>query len=387
MSKLNKMREQIANEFIEALQRDTIPWHKDWCGIGAPYNGATGRGYRGLNYFWLAYVAMEKGYSDPRWCTFHQAKDKGWKVNKGEKGTRIEFWSLYDTEKKCKLTPAQVDQLRKALPPDEFEDRVKPISSVFTVFNGDQLDGIPELPKLEQTMFSTDELIAARDKLLANMQLELREGGERAYYSPTEDYVHMPKIEQFGSAYGYMSTFLHESAHASGAVHRLNRDLTGKFGSESYAKEELRAEIASAFTASVTGISYEQSPQMENHAAYIQSWIKVLENNPNELFAAIKDASKISDYLIEKGEFAVREPAEAAEPEPVKPAEPAATEDRYRYEEITFDDYSKLRQAGYDVDENCRQSAKHPDMVILRFRESQQAEIQTVLHQAVAVKK
>ena len=115
--------------------------------------------------------------------------------------------------------------------------------------------------------------------------------------------------------------------------------------------------------------------------------LKVLENNPNELFAAIKDASKISDYLIEKGEFAVREPAEAAEPEPVKPAEPAATEDRYRYKEITFDDYSKLRQAGYDVDENCRQSAKHPDMVILRFRESQQAEIQTVLHQAVAVKK
>ena len=257
---------------------------------------------------------------------------------------------------------------------------------MFTVFNGDQLDGIPELPKLEQTMFSTDELIAARDKLLANMQLELREGGERAYYSPTENSVRMPKIEQFGSAYGYMSTFLHESAHASGAVHRLNRDLTGKFGSESYAKEELRAEIASAFTASVTGISYEQSPQMENHAAYIQSWIKVLENNPNELFAAIKDASKISDYLIEKGEFAVREPAEAAEPEAVKPAEPAA-EDRYRYEEITFDDYSKLRQAGYDVDENCRQSAKHPDMVILRFRESQQAEIQTVLHQAVAVKK
>ena len=387
MSKLNKMREQIANEFIEALQRDTIPWHKDWCGIGAPYNGATGRGYRGLNYFWLAYVAMEKGYSDPRWCTFHQAKDKGWKVNKGEKGTRIEFWSLYDTEKKCKLTPAQVDQLRKALPPDEFEDRVKPISSVFTVFNGDQLDGIPELPKLEQTMFSTDELIAARDKLLANMQLELREGGERAYYSPTEDYVRMPKIEQFGSAYGYMSTFLHESAHASGAVHRLNRDLTGKFGSESYAKEELRAEIASAFTASATGIKYEQSPTMENHAAYIQNWIKVLENNPNELFAAIKDAEKISDYLLEKGELIVKEPPEIADAEVEAAAEP--TDENYRYREISYEDFRKLRDAGFDVADNCRQSTKHPDMVILRYTEQQAAEINAVLKPAVgaAIKK
>ncbi len=388
MSKLNKMREQIASEFIAALQKDVIPWHKDWCGVGAPYNGATGRGYRGLNYFWLAYVAMEKGFSDPRWCTFKQAKDKGWKVNKGEKGTRVEFWSLYDTEKKRKLTPAMVKQLRDSLPPDEFEDRVKPISSVFTVFNGDQLDGIPELPKPEQSAFSTDELIAVRDRLLTNMNLELREGGNRAYYSPSHDYVRMPKMEQFVSAYGYMSTFLHESAHASGAAHRLNRDLTGEFGSESYAKEELRAEIASAFTASATGINYEQSPKMENHAAYIQSWIKVLENDPNELFRAIKDASKISDYLIEKGEFVVSEDLTESElsESDVTVIDPEKFNDmlqgskpKYRYWEVTKEERSKLYQAGYQNPEDYQQSVSHPDKAIFRFDASKTAEINAVL--------
>lgn len=273
MSKLNKMREQIANRFIAALQEERIPWHQEWQNVIAPYNAVTGRGYRGLNYFWLACIAMDKNYADPRWCTFNQAKDKGWKVIKGEKGTRVEFWSMYDTKTKKKLTPSQVKKLRDTLELSEFHDRVKPISNVFTVFNGEQLDGIPKLKVENRRLFSTAELIELRDRLLKNMELRLREGGNEAFYSPTNDYVNMPMIERFDGAYSYMSTFLHESAHASGAKHRLNRDLSGRFGSESYAKEELRAEIASAFTASATGIKYEQSPTMENHAAYIQNWI------------------------------------------------------------------------------------------------------------------
>lgn len=387
MSKLNKMREQIANQFIAALQQEKIPWHKDWHCIGAPHNAVTGRGYHGLNYFWLSYIATEKNYTDPRWCTFNQAKEKGWKILKGEKGTRVEFWSMYDTETKRKLTPSEVQKLRNSLTDVEFQERVKPISSVFTVFNGQQIEGIPEYQEFERPEFSTVELTAARDNLLKNMQLELREGGNRAYYSPSEDYVRMPKIEQFDNAYSYMSVFLHESAHASGAEHRLNRDLSGRFGSESYAKEELRAEIASAFTANATGIHYQQSPTMENHAAYIQSWIKVLQNNPNELFAAIKDAEKISDYLLEKGELIVKEPPEIADAEVEAAAEP--TDENYRYREISYEDFRKLRDAGFDVADNCRQSTKHPDMVILRYTEQQAAEINAVLKPAVgaAIKK
>ena len=382
------MREQIANEFIAALQKDEIPWHQDWHNIGTPHNAVTGRGYHGLNFFWLSCVAMQKNYSDPRWCTFNQAKAKGWKVNKGEKGTRVEFWALFDTEKKKKLTTAEVEKLRRTLTDEEFAERVKPVSNVFTVFNGDQIDGIPELPKAERTEFSSEELITARDKLLDNMCLELHEGGNRAYYSPSEDYVRMPTVEQFDNTYSYMSVFLHEAAHASGAAHRLNRDLTGSFGSESYAKEELRAEIASAFTASATGINYEQAPQMENHTAYVQNWISVLQNNPNELFRAIKDATKISDYLIEKGEFAVGEElteAETSESE-VTVIDPDKFNDmlqgakpRYRYWEITKDEYTKLFQAGFQNTDDYRQSASHTDKIIFRFEESKTAEVNAIL--------
>ena len=259
MSKLNKMREQIANEFIAALQKDEIPWHQDWHNIGgAPHNAVTGRAYHGLNYFWLSCVAMQKNYSDPRWCTFNQAKAKGWKVNKGEKGTRVEFWSMFDTEEKRKLTTTEVEKLRKSLTDEEFAERVKPVSNVFTVFNGDQIDGIPELPKAERTELSSEELISARDKLLENMCLELREGGNRAYYSPSEDYVRMPAVEQFDNTYSYMSVFLHEAAHASGAAHRLNRDLTGSFGSESMAAEVTRADAAQMLSAAKTLLGGEE---------------------------------------------------------------------------------------------------------------------------------
>ena len=203
----------------------------------------------------------------------------------------------------------------------------------------------------------------------------------------------LPTVEQFDDSYSYMAVFPHEAAHASGAAHRLNRDLTGSFGSESYAKEELRAEIASAFTASATGINYEQAPQMENHTAYVQNWIKVLENNPNELFRAIKDATKISDYLIEKGEFAVSEELTEAEPSEsdVTVIDPDKFNDmlqgakpQYRYWKITKDEYYKLYQAGYRNLEDFKQSVTHPDKVIFRFEESKTAEINAVLLPAAA---
>ena len=147
---------------------------------------------------------------------------------------------------------------------------------------------------------------AQRDVLLKNMKLGFQEGGTEAYYSPSKDSITMPPSSTFLGNYGYMSTFLHECGHATGHESRLSRDLTGRFGSPSYAKEELRAEIASAFISQALGFgaaAEDLSGAMENHKAYIQSWIAVIEDQPNELFAAIKDAEAISDYLLEKGEF------------------------------------------------------------------------------------
>lgn len=299
--KLNKMREQMAQLFISSLQEDTIPWQKKWSVIGKPYNVTSDTYYNGINAMWLSCVAEDKGYEDPRWCTFKQAQEKGWKVKKGEKGTPIEFWSLYDIEEKKKINQAESRKLMDELGLDYFK-RVKPISSTYYVFNAAQMDGVPELD-ITTYQLNAEELISCRDKLIANMEVGFKEGGDKASYTPSRDIINMPALNRFENEYAYMSTFLHEAAHASGATKRLNRNISILFGSPEYAKEELRAEIASAFTAQVTGIQYSQNDYMENHKAYIQNWISILEDNPNELFAAIKEAEKISDYLIEKGEF------------------------------------------------------------------------------------
>ena len=200
----------------------------------------------------------------------------------------------------------QDKELECTLTPEEYKERVKPISNVYTVFNAAQIDGIPQLV-IEHHNLDEDMLMEKRDKLIAAMDLQFKSGEEAAFYRPSEDCIHMPDIDRFRNEYSYMATFLHEASHATGHKSRLNRDLTGEFGSLEYAKEELRAEISSAFTSQALGLSQSDMEHMENHKAYIQNWIAALEQNPNELFAAIKEAGKISDYLLTKGEFLTKE--------------------------------------------------------------------------------
>lgn len=304
--KLNRMREEMINSFIDCLKKDTIPWHRSWSAKQRPFNAVTNTTYRGVNSLWLSYNQFAREFDDPRWCTFKQAQTQGWKIKPGSKGTRVEFWSLYDTEEKRKLTQREAKQLSDELTLEEFKNRVKPISNVYTVFNGEQIDGIPKYEEKTYEL-NTEELLQKRDTLLKNMNVDFSEGGDKAFYNPSRDRITLPEMNRFETEYDYMATLLHEAGHATGHISRLNRDMTGVFGSPKYAKEELRAEIASAFTAQELGLDYEQNEHMENHEAYVQNWIDVLENEPNELFAAIKDAEKISDYLIEKGEFGLEE--------------------------------------------------------------------------------
>ena len=156
-------------------------------------------------------------------------------------------------------------------------------------------------------MLHLDEFLSGRNKLIENMKVGFKEGGNEAFYSMAEDMIVLPKINQFDNEFEYITTFFHEAGHATGHVSRFNREMPSARGTDIYAREELRAEIASAFAAQTFGIDYTQNKYMENHEAYIQDYINVLENKPNELFAAIKDAEKISDYLIEKGEFGLEE--------------------------------------------------------------------------------
>ena len=306
--KLNKMREEMINSFIDCLKKDTIPWHRGWSSE-RPFNAVTNTEYHGANALWLTYNQQAQLYKDPRWCTFKQAQSKGWKIKQGSKGTKIEFWSLYDTEDRRKLTRTEAKQLTDELTAEEFANRVKPVSNTYTVFNGEQIEGIP-LYEIRKNVLHLDEFLYGRNKLIENMKVGLKEGGNEAFYSIAEDMIVLPKINQFDNEFEYITTFFHEAGHATGHVSRFNREMPSARGTDIYAREELRAEIASAFAAQAFGIDYTQNKYMENHEAYIQDYIKVLENEPNELFAAIKDAEKISDYLIEKGEFGLEKETE-----------------------------------------------------------------------------
>lgn len=301
--KLNKTRQLLADQFIESLKEDTIPWRQGWNGGSKPQNAISHKDYHGVNLLLLSYISFKKEYADPRWCTYKQAKDNDWQVKKGEKGVPIEFWSLYDTKMKQKLSQAEADKLKKSLSVDELKERIRPLSSTYTVFNAAQIDGMPELERKEQKLDET-MLVKYRDNLLKNMNLGFIEQGWKSFYIPDKDMISLPQLQDFESEYSYMSTFLHEAAHATGHKSRLNRDMYNSFGSTEYAKEELRAEIASTFTTQDMNLpSSDNKAHLDNHKAYIQNWISILDKNPDELFAAIKEAGKISDYLIEKGEF------------------------------------------------------------------------------------
>lgn len=300
MKPQNKLRADMAQKFLDALERHQLPWKACWQNA-RPENAITGMPYRGVNALFLSYWAGELGYEDSRWCTYNQAQEKGWQVRKGEHGQKVEYWAYFDLKEKKLLSWSDAKKLLKADP--DYEKNLQLRSRVYTVFNAEQIDG---MPPMERNHTDIGALRGQRNRLLWNMELSYREEGSKAFYSPQTDMVTLPPESSFDDTYSYMSTFLHECAHATGHETRLNRDLSGGFGSESYAKEELRAEIASAFTAQAVGLCLtdeQLDSHMERHLAYVQSWAACLKEAPEELFRAIKDAEGISDYLISRGKF------------------------------------------------------------------------------------
>lgn len=299
--KMNKTRQELADMFINSLQEGKLPWRACWK-ITVPENAVTHARYRGINQLLLSYVAETRGYGDPRWCTYLQAQKRGWQVQRGAKGVPVEYWALYDPEAKKLLNWKEAAQIRRD-DPDRYET-LQLRYRISTVFNAEQIDGIPELQKAPP-LIAEEQIVAARDRLLQNMQLDYREDGQEAYYNLKIDRVTLPPMERFDDGYAYFATLLHECGHASGHPDRLDRPFFGGDKSD-YAREELRAEIASSYTAQALGVELPDellTEHLDLHKAYIQNWLAVLKDNPDELFAAIKDADKISDYLLEKGEF------------------------------------------------------------------------------------
>lgn len=299
--KPSKTRELIKELYLNALKENEIPWRKGWHNLYVLKNGASNHEYKGINKLLLSYISQAEGYTDPRFYTFNQVKEMNLHLSKEAKGKGIpvEFWSLYDLDKKKTISFKEYEE---ALERNPENLNVRWMVRNYYVFNAKYIDGLKEyvIDKKEASPSLQKEFV---DTLIENMNVGYSEDvrSNRAYYSVTEDKVVIPSYNSFLTDEDYYSTLLHELSHATGHENRLNRSMVGTFGSESYAKEELRAEIASSFMSSEIGLLSDAG--MDNHKAYIQSWIKIIEEQDNELFKAIADADKISEYLKENGNY------------------------------------------------------------------------------------
>lgn len=286
---MTKQQQQLAEEFVTLLETEQLEWKKGWSGISArPYNPVTGTVYHGVNRFRLLLTAQVLGYQDPRWCTFHQIQQNNWRLKSGKgQSSRVEIWMPYDRELKKWIT---WEEFREQ---GGITERYCLRTKSYPVFNGDMIEGIPQL---EVTLQEVDpvELV---DSISDSMQVPIvYHETDRAFYRPSEDRIYLPNREQFFSTYDYASTALHELAHATGAAHRLNRKLTGSTSQESYAQEELVAEITSCFLSSELPVKQTEE-HIRNHQAYVQSWIRQIREKPESLIRAIQSAEQASNYL------------------------------------------------------------------------------------------
>ena len=286
---MTKQQQQLAEEFVTLLETEQLEWKKGWSGISArPYNPVTGTVYHGVNRFRLLLTAQALGYQDPRWCTFHQIQQNNWRLKSGKgQSSRVEIWMPYDRELKKWIT---WEEFREQ---GGITERYCLRTKSYPVFNGDMIEGIPQLEVTLQEVDSV-ELV---DTISDSMQVPIvYHETDRAFYRPSEDRIYLPNREQFFSTYDYASTALHELAHATGAAHRLNRKLTGSTSQESYAQEELVAEITSCFLSSELPVQQTEE-HIRNHQAYVQSWIRQIREKPESLIRAIQSAEQVSNYL------------------------------------------------------------------------------------------
>ncbi|MDE3029593.1 MAG: DUF1738 domain-containing protein, partial [Paracoccaceae bacterium] len=229
---------------------------------------------------------------DPRWLTYKQAAAEGAQVRGGSRGTRIEYWKFRDEQVKRDETGAPVLDAQGQPVKIQVElDRPRRFTAV--VFNAAQIDGLPPLPArvLQPEPARHDRAEA----ILSNSHAAIRHvPGDRAYYSPATDSIILPERQQFKGPDAYYATALHELGHWTGHASRLDRDLAHPFGSAGYAREELRAEIASLMLGEQLEIGHDPG----QHAAYVKSWIKVLQDDPAEIFRAASAAEKINTYVM-----------------------------------------------------------------------------------------
>jgi antirestriction protein ArdC len=252
----------------------TMPWHTSGAPGSFPRNAASRKPYRGINSLILSATAQQHGYRTGLWGTFTQWRDLGAQVQKGEKAAQIVFWKITRSEE---------------------EDGETPAKQVFTrpyhVFNAAQVRGYtpPATPLL-----SEEERIAQAEQFFAHLSPTITSGAPMACYVPARDTIYMPHFAQFTSAEAYYGTLGHECCHRTGHPSRLNRDLTGRFGSAAYAVEELVAELGAAFLCGTLGLALE--PRAD-HAQYIATWLHVLHTDARAVWTAASKAQAAVDWM------------------------------------------------------------------------------------------
>jgi len=279
---------EVTDKIISELEEGRVPWAQPWgaahvaAPLGLPENGATGRRYSGINILLLWGAAIENARSCQVWLTFKQALSLGGAVRKGERGTSVVYADRF--------TPKA--EIEKAQTTGEDAKQVAFLKR-YTVFNADQCDGLPEALATRGAPLPPREIEPRAEALIAATGADFRIGGDRAYYVPSQDFIQVPPQPAFFDQINYYCTCFHELGHWTGHPSRLDRNLKSTFGTKDYAREELVAEMASAFVCAAQSIA----PTVR-HTDYLASWLEVLREDSRAIFRAASLASKATDFIL-----------------------------------------------------------------------------------------
>lgn len=296
--------QEVTQQVICALEQGQIIWKQGWSKLGLPKNIAAGNHYRGWNLFYLNFIALYKGYKTPYFITYKQALDLGGNIRRGEKGYQIVYWALVDNRNKTiTTTDAGTGEEKERHP--QYR-----VPKFYVVFNIDQTEGI-EFPKVQNLFQDKADKLEACEQIIVNMphSPKIRNAGDRAFYSCPTDKVTMPLPALFHSMEEYYSTLFHELAHSTGHETRLNRKELREhdgFGGENYSKEELTAELTAAFLCALSNI---EQKTLANSTAYIQGWLKALNNDKTLILKAASQAQAAADFILNDKAAAQRKEA------------------------------------------------------------------------------
>ncbi len=278
--------QEVTDKIVSELEQGRFPWVQPWgaasAGLGLPKNGETARRYSGINVLVLWGAVIEKGYRGQDWLTFRQALTLGGSVRKGEKGTTVFYADKF-------IPKGEIERAVK----DGNDPNAVHFLKRHTVFNVDQCDGLPASAFAGTAPLPEREIIPHAEDLIKRTGADFRIGGNRAFYQKVDDLIQVPPQPAFHQQIDYYRTCFHELGHWTGAKHRLDRDHSGRFGSHPYAREELVAEMSSAFVCAALGIT----PTVR-HADYLASWLEILKDDNHAVFRAASQASKAADFIL-----------------------------------------------------------------------------------------